>query len=203
MDGLVAWYRMDEAPAAGNVIDSASGHDGSCTACPVLVAGRIGEGAYQFSGTGDEILIADAEELHSVSGTVSVWVYLLDDEPHAIVSKPFQTDMANSWLLLAQGSSLLLFETMTVALWTSPAELVPQQWIHLAGVWSPTGNITYVNGERVGSDGEGTVFDGNPVVLGADHDHGDQIEPLFGQLDDVRIYDRALSASEIDELAGM
>jgi hypothetical protein len=41
------------------------------------------------------------------------------------------------------------------------------------------------------------------VILGSDHDFGDQILPMQGKLDDVRIYDRVLSAAEIAELASM
>lgn len=200
MDGLVGWYPMDQAPDDGVVLDATGRADGSCTVCPTATFGHLG-GAYQFSGTGDEILIPDHEALHSASGTIALWVYLSDDQPNMIASKPFETETANSWLLYADADGSLLLETMTAFTETGAGAIAPDAWFHLAGTWSPGGDTLYVNGEALATAGSGTVFDGNQVVLGADHDHGGQIYPLYGLLDDVRIYDRALSLDEIAALA--
>jgi Concanavalin A-like lectin/glucanases superfamily len=44
-------------------------------------------------------------------------------------------------------------------------------------------------------------FDADTLTLGADLDGGVIVAPLTGRLDDVRIYNRALSAAEIVTLA--
>lgn len=206
--GLLRWYRMDEAMDAGDgtgiAPDETGRGDGTCpnARCPALVAGHIGS-AYEYDGIDDEILVADRAELHSPSGTVALWVYLNDSDPHMIVSKPFETELENSWLLYAPGDGSLFYETMTNYQMTGTGLLAGGRWLHLAATWSPEGNAAWVDGERVLDVGEGTLFDDNPVVLGADHDHGGQILPLHGLLDDVRIYDRVLPDDEIEALAAM
>ena len=44
-------------------------------------------------------------------------------------------------------------------------------------------------------------FDGGQVSIGADLDNGATVAPFNGLLDEVRIYHRALSATELAELA--
>ena len=46
-------------------------------------------------------------------------------------------------------------------------------------------------------------FDAHAVDLGADLDAGALVAPYRGTIDDVRIYDRALSSTELQTLAGL
>jgi Concanavalin A-like lectin/glucanases superfamily len=80
------------------------------------------------------------------------------------------------------------------------------QWVHLAGTYNGSRVILYVNGtERARIAKSGPVTDsGRPVLIGANANTADPLaasEFLAGGLDDVRIFSRALSASEIAALA--
>ncbi|MCM1987224.1 LamG domain-containing protein [Methanococcoides seepicolus] len=78
-------------------------------------------------------------------------------------------------------------------------------WIHLAGVYKPSENkiMFYVNGEYAGEKdiGEDRIWAdyGNRDLLVGTSKHG--AATFFeGQVDEVRIYDRALSQQEIGEI---
>jgi len=71
------------------------------------------------------------------------------------------------------------------------------QWYHVAGVWNGTNILVYVNGVLDGSIAttrnpkEGTT----PLIIGARGN--DQILRFAGQIDEVRIWNKARSAAEI------
>jgi hypothetical protein len=80
-----------------------------------------------------------------------------------------------------------------------------EDWIHLAGVYKPSDNkiLFYVNGEYVGEEniGEDRIwgeYGDNDLMLGTSK-HG-AATFYEGLIDEVRIYDRALSQQEIGEI---
>ena len=77
-----------------------------------------------------------------------------------------------------------------------------KQWTHLAGTWDGVTKSLYVDGVlRATAESEGVAFDANDIVLGADRDAGALANPMLGALDDVRIYDRSITAEEVALLA--
>jgi uncharacterized repeat protein (TIGR01451 family) len=81
------------------------------------------------------------------------------------------------------------------------------RWYHVVGVYEYGDATIYVNGEDENSKpfkkkknkDETPLIKNNEKVLWIGN-HG-KAEPFFGAIDDVRIYDHALSGSEIDEIA--
>jgi hypothetical protein len=82
-------------------------------------------------------------------------------------------------------------------------ELPLDEWHHIAGTYDRSvGGTVYVDGvaETVNPDPNGVAANEMPLLLG---ENPEALGRLFdGLLDDVRIYDRALSADEISQLAG-
>lgn len=76
------------------------------------------------------------------------------------------------------------------------------RWHHLAGTSGATGMRLYLDGVQIDSAGnaEPPVLNG-PDQIGVGHQPGNDVHEFTGQIDDVRIYDRALSAEEIANLA--
>ena len=88
---------------------------------------------------------------------------------------------------------------------TDIMSLTTETWYHVALTWDGGNYVVYVNGEEkangsyTGLDALNTVADiGND---GRADDTG-RTEAFNGLLDDVRIYDRALSADDVLGLAG-
>ena len=81
----------------------------------------------------------------------------------------------------------------------------PDKWTHLALTVSPTEVAVYVNGEKEGSRTGETVPAVNvgAATIGAWNNSGTDVQrEMTGMMDDVLIYNRALSEAEIRYLAG-
>jgi hypothetical protein len=81
------------------------------------------------------------------------------------------------------------------------------EWIHLAGTYDNTEFKLYVNGKLVASAACSIPFsyqDENPVIIGGNtNNKGKTLVDCFrGRIDEVRLYNRALTAHEVAELCG-
>jgi len=76
-------------------------------------------------------------------------------------------------------------------------------WHHVALWWDGSTKATYFDGHRIASTPNIKIaFDASDITLGSDIDSGTTlVAPLQGQLDDVRIYNRALRDDELLALA--
>jgi len=87
---------------------------------------------------------------------------------------------------------------------TAELGLTAGEWAHVAGVWEPVGRrlLLYLDGAMVAISPESVTpsFDSSDALVGAD-DNGSTTSYFAGDLDDVRIYARDLSAEEIAVLA--
>ncbi|WP_326554297.1 LamG-like jellyroll fold domain-containing protein [Micromonospora sp. NBC_01813] len=87
----------------------------------------------------------------------------------------------------------------------SDAAAVPGRWTHLAATYHKTyGTLQlYVNGTRQNATAAlaGGVAASGPVTVGQATRAGAATDQFFGQLDDVRVYQRAVSESELREQA--
>ena len=88
---------------------------------------------------------------------------------------------------------------------TRPSAPQTGQWYHLTGVRdAATGALTlYVNGQKAGEAEAclGTASTGH-TVIGRAKFGGNAVDFWPGAIDSVRLFDRALSAEEVAELAG-
>ena len=74
-----------------------------------------------------------------------------------------------------------------------PRSVKAGEWVHVAATWSGGSVRGYVNGHEVGARTTRQGAPGAALQLGG----------FKGRLDEVRLYDRALSASELQAEAGM
>jgi hypothetical protein len=86
----------------------------------------------------------------------------------------------------------------------SPEKPEPGRWYHLTGVRdAATGELSlYVDGERVTTKDVCTAPETQgSLVIGRGQYGGNEVDHLRGDVDDVRVFDRALSVAEVAELA--
>jgi hypothetical protein len=107
----------------------------------------------------------------------------------------FQSDLLSVWLYAAAPAAEVVLHA------SGPAPL--NQWIHVALTWDGKTARLYQGGQAVGSVAYAGSLPAtiNPVILGNNANSTGVDQPLGGRLDEVRFYDRALSASEIATLA--
>jgi hypothetical protein len=200
---LVAWYTMDSL-ARGIVTDATgAGHDATCEpdACPVAAVGRIG-GALVFDGVDDVLTIADHADFHVGALTIAAWINLAGGAAgyRAVVSKPYGLARDNSYMLFLSTSSQPYFELVSSTLVAS--ESAPTDvWVHLAATWDGSVQQLYLNGTPIGTGSGTTMYDSHGLRIGGDLDDGVAVLHMQGAIDDVRIYDVALTPEEVMALA--
>lgn len=207
--GLVAYYRLN-----GNANDaSGNGNHGTIVGAD-LASDRFGSpgNAYRFSNNpevdalaGDYIQIPDSATLRPQNGiTLSAWINTSNPAGRSIVGKQFGNSIEDSYLLWYNvGTLWFTFYPFGAASINAPIPSLGA-WHHVAGTWDGAMMRLYVDGNQVAASAfAGPMqYDDNPVLIGADDNNPDDLPDngFDGVIDDVRIYNRALSRDEIREL---
>jgi hypothetical protein len=195
--GMVAYF-----PFTGNANDlSGNGNHGAVQG-PTLTADRNGEpnSAYHFANGLDVIEVADSASLDvETAVTFTAWIrpevtsetFVLYREDINGGSGLFSFDIFPGFIRCSlkrpEGGSAALQGTTAI-----------QQgvWQHVAVTWDGTTMRAYYNGQPDGTsrfDGPMAVSDGNLFI-------GRYYSGFEGDIDEVRIYDRALSENDLAEL---
>ena len=196
--GLMAAFAFDEA--AGTTVNDASGrnHAGMISGA-TWAAGRYGL-ALAFDGVDDSVSIADSPDLDLTTGmTLEAWIYptayngweqiLLKEasgvEAYALYGRSGAAGPTGS---IARNGAATLVST--------PTNLPLSSWSHVASTYDGAALRLYVNGALVSSVAISGPIDvsAGPLKIG-----GNSIfaEWFNGRIDDVRVYNRALTQAEI------
>jgi hypothetical protein len=83
--------------------------------------------------------------------------------------------------------------------YTLPAPPALREWHHVAGTIGPDGRALYLDGERVASGDSTARFAAAAAMIIGANDNGPQ-RFFHGVMDEVMVFDRALSEAEIRQL---
>ncbi|MBN1481919.1 T9SS C-terminal target domain-containing protein [candidate division KSB1 bacterium] len=200
-DRLVAYYPLD-----GNPKDSVSSNDGTLVGDVVLAADRFGhpEKAYSFDGEDDYITFSESEPYTLIEKqmTISTWIY-----PKALAFETGVMERTLYWFLLINedGTAVgyIFDENHQEGVVSSTKRIPLSRWSHFAYTYDGKTIVMYLDGKPVGSQHFVSQRIGKPnhAAIPA---LGRGIEAYYndfnGIIDDVRVYDRALSAAEMAEL---
>lgn len=208
--GLIAHYPMN-AIAGGILTDAAGTHDGMCTACPVDIAtGKAGD-ALRFNGTSDIIDVPPSAEFSTTSGlTVAVWLRLETSVASGGSLCPVNLQLGtdntdDSWELCAEdGHQLNAYWYGGGDARLDGPDIGEDVWHHVALRWDGTTLSMMVDRNVPGivSLPANLSFSGGALTIGADRESGAFMYPWDGSMDELRIYNRALSDAEIANLPG-
>jgi hypothetical protein len=206
-NGLVGWWRFDEGSGEGANDTSGTLNTGelagTSTNFPAWGPGEIGD-ALTFDGATEFIYTANVVNASLV--TISAWVNIpvLPASQQTIVGfdNGFNARAEDKVLYLNTDGKPYFYVYASGAMTTSaPASaIVPGVWTFIAGVYDGTNAITYVNGVQVGS----VALSGNSycgytapnIFIAAPIGNG-TFNYFNGSIDDVRVYNRPLSPSEV------
>ncbi|QYC45144.1 Chitinase A1 precursor [Nonomuraea coxensis DSM 45129] len=203
MPGLVAAYGMNDGSGTNVADSSGQNNTGAGTGTTSWVNGKYGK-ALSFNGSSSMVTVAHAASLRLTTGmTLSAWVNptTVTGTPwKSVVTKELSADGASYALYAANGSTLpsgwvqTAPETSTTAEGLSP--LPVNTWSHLALTYDGAALRLFVNGQQIDQTAlSGSLYDdGNPLRIG-----GNVVwnEYFSGLIDEVRIYNRAQTAAEI------
>ena len=196
---LVAAYSFDAGSGTTLADVSGRGHNGTIAGAAWSTAGRNG-GALSFDGVNDMVTVADTAALDLTNAmTLEAWVrpsttnrwrtVALKEQPGALVYSLYsnnsgQRASTNLWLGSGEVEA------------RSAASLPTNAWTHLAATYDGAVIRLYVNGALSGS---ATATGSMPASTGAFRIGGNTVwdEYFGGLIDDLRLYNRALSAAEI------
>jgi tetratricopeptide (TPR) repeat protein len=206
--GLIGWWKLDEKQ--GDFADDSSGNNrfGRLMGDPKWQpsGGKIG-GALEFDGDGDYIDLG-TNLVPDITGqiTVTAWIKVnaFNYDYTAIITKGdsawrLQRDQATDHLEFA--CSGLDVPNMQWSNVLGNVNVNDGQWHHAAGVYDGEMLYLYVDGKLdVSSKAAGTInTNDQPVYIG---ENAEQQERFWnGLIDDVRIYNYALSEEEIMTLS--
>ena len=216
-NGLIAYWSFDKdtVKIKAEAVDILSGLAAAVHGDPELApAGdcKVGE-CILFDGSVDRLLVEDSnpptidrdwEEI-----TLECWVYInalddswnriisLDDMPtNSAVASLYYDDDDNQhgFFVRAGGKS-------TVAAQDNVLEDIPlEEWLHLAGTYDGATVHYYVNGkqEKKYAMKGGKISKGGLLLGIGDRSDGCDCDTIQGYIDEFRIYDRVLSAAEVE-----
>jgi len=205
-DGLVGHWKFDEGD--GSVAyDSAGDNDGTIYGAE-WVDGFL-DGALSFDGLGGDGVYIESSagessplNIYDSDLTISVWVKCEGGGTVVARSEPYRI----MYRLGISGESAYINTYTTSLHWRLYTnEIISQNdWYHIVGVFdrgTRRGRV-YVNGieEADAELGLDPPSDSGLTKIGCNNDTGNGT--FTGSVDDVRIYDRVLSAGEVAELYG-
>jgi hypothetical protein len=206
---LVSWWEFDEG--GGSVAyDSIGDNDGNIYGA-TWTGGQIG-GALSFDGVDDYVDVGNDSSLKPpLPVTLSAWVNLSSlGSPQCIMGLDAQTSDYYGiwWYVLSAGDLEISYgdgggrgvEHRRSKVGTTA--LAADTWYHIAAVLrGPTDISLYINGIDDGGTYSGSggsiAYSSASSLIGIKHDSQNA---LGSKIDDVRIYDGALSAEEVWEL---
>jgi hypothetical protein len=209
--GLVSWWRGES-----NANDSFSTNDGSLSPSGASYApGEVGQ-AFSFDGANGFLQVPDSPTLKPTNLTVEAWVWLDPNLPSGnggeqIVFKK------NTWSAWFEGYSLVKV-TIDNGDGTSSdcfqfvvsrygdqvvinSQTIAQRgvWYHIAATYDGNQSVLYINGaaEASATAGFALDYDTTPLFIGTTGTWAPYLNMFGGIIDEVSLYNRALSAGEI------
>lgn len=201
---LVGWWKLDDAESTA-LDSSGRGNHGTLVGGPVWGEGRI-RGGLTFNGTSNYVQCSGGTGLDVRSAlTVTMWVRTADaanGERNAYLMKgEFTYGMRH------RDSNEIEFYIYSLGHQYARVPVTSAfngTWHHLAGTYDGTALRLYIDGEvQATTPWTGPInIDENYYVNFGRNSQGDSTAQWYyqGDLDEVRIYDRALSQEEIQKL---
>src|SRR3989344_4532273 len=208
--GLVGYWTMDGNNvnwATGAVTDSSGrGNTGTITNMATSTAiGKIGQ-ALNFDGVNDYVNAGNGASLNITDAiTLSAWVKIIGAQP------TYARIIAKSWVYYLQidtnNTAVLGFQDGQPWIGVLGSRVLSDNtWYHIVGTYDKNGGATngriYINGvlDNTLTSTQPIQTVGSSVLIGA---HSGGLPGFHGLIDDVRIYNRALSQDEIKRLYNM
>jgi len=217
---LISYWKFDEGTGP-TAYDSLGYNDGTLTGPPFWTTGII-DGALDFDGVNDYVQVSDEDSLEPDHITVAAWVYRESTSTKDAILQKGSThfdDDRNGYIFRITESSHatnpnkatfhIVVNNGCPSAPPSTTGIGEDTWYHIAATYNGSYIRMYVNGNE---EGTATSETGTIDYTGGYQDfkigvteegHGVFHNYFDGKIDDVRVYGRALSEDEIEDICGL
>jgi len=211
---LIGWWKFDDGAGSVAVDSSGNGNDATVQGSAKWVEGKVGSGALSFDGV-NGIVQANESPLMDIDKTLTIaaWVYLnnlstfyfiLDKSPSGTAAANYP---GNYEFRVAQSTGALQLghqtsQSIDYVFYDSTSAIKAGRWYHVAVTFVKGVSVKfYIDGSPAGNLTQTAAFgilNDEPIRIGG---RKDSYSFFNGMLDDVRIYNNALSDADIKKLA--
>jgi hypothetical protein len=196
--GLLARWRLDETVGGVAHDATANRNDGALVDGPTWMTGRS-DSALNFDGV-DDYVDCGSPAAFDLTAAVSVTAWVRPVAGSGL--RPIVSKGDHQYTLRQSSSGVFSFLAYDGAWHIASGTTVADagRWYHVTGVCDGTTVKLYVDGIEEASISGGLSSSAFPVNIGRNSEETDRV--FGGGIDEIRIYDRALSGAEVIELAG-
>lgn len=206
--GLVSWWKFDDGSGTTALDSSGNGDTGTLTNGPTWVTGKAGSGALSFDGSSTYVsLPSNPISDFSAANSGCVWVNASD------ITHTSGGNAGNIYNISQDANNFVSIYTTTsgsfsvgyklagthYGKYSSVAALTNNTWTHLCYTWDGAVITLYKNGALASASAAGATSGGGiSNVIGRNGSNDDGY--WLGKIDDVRVYNRTLTVSEITDI---
>ena len=202
--GIVSWW-----PGDGNADDIIDGNHGTLTGGAKFAPGLVGE-AFSLDGVDDYVDVGTSTTLAPGLFTIELWMHpssVVDSGPATLASRwGHSTVDPNSWILDIQTDQRICItasnvsgQQQAVCSGTDRTSHPINTWHHVTATYNGNTLALYLDGELSAQASFSGTIQTNPSTtsIGCKFADGQCLFPFPGLIDDVALFDRALTADEI------
>jgi hypothetical protein len=203
---LVGYWSFDNVQGTLVPDQSGSGNDGTIQGTPAVIDGPFGKGL-QLNGTSDYVDVGNAPSLNlTTKVTLAAWVKTQDAGTPAAgtqVGQNHYISKHNSYQIKHR-TNLLIF-----AIWDAAAPFATRisidnsfngEWHHVVGTYDGKALKTYVDGKMEGEAAHVGDIDSINLNVNIGKNPNQNDMNFRGGIDEVQIYNRDLSAAQVQEV---
>ncbi len=164
----------------------------------------------ELDGTNDYVTVSDVTYLSPANFTISVWFSLKgSNSGQTILSRPINgppwTNPYLSWLIRVNNLTRIEVDTGNFAYYSATSfnvdNLKLNEWHNLVVTYYNKNLTVYLDGTSLGFYSTVLAYNmSTPLLIGADYGANPAAGYFNGSIDELRIYDRALSHWEVSQL---
>lgn len=204
---LMAWWKLDESSGETAKDDSLQDHHGGLLGTNFSfstngLTGKI-DRALSFNGSSDYVEVPFASEYNTTAFTVSFWARLKGGSSYRAPVSNRQSGTTGGFIFYVTPGNSWEFWTGKGSNWNRSvgSSVSVGSWTFITGTFDGSDQKFYVNGELVDTD----TFTVNTNMttnlrIGAGRNESTPTYYFPGDVDDVKVYNRALTLAEISDL---
>jgi hypothetical protein len=195
-DGLVMYLTFDDADIQGITVNDVWGNnDGALVGDPQIVPGKVNE-ALEFDGEDDYVEVPDDASLQLwETYTLEAWIYEKEIRSSRFIDKCTAGTSDGPHFDNHPGTKLRACSGGCV---TSDADFTLDAWYHVVNTFDNGDVKFYMDGVLVGEGAAESPLTGNDLSFKVAAD-SNGANLFLGIIDEVRVYNRALSEAEVGQ----